>query len=133
MKQKSKCAHISKIGIYHSTADDIYRIEHIVPFLESEALSLFPELERLHLQRMNLEDELLSLHKQEKALREKVSALEELEDKRNEELASKMVASLLNEEPESAPSTLPKVSLEWCASPEKVRSLYASQTKALWR
>jgi hypothetical protein len=82
---------------------------------------------------MNLEDELLSLHKQEKALREKVSALEELEDKRNEELASKMLASLLNEEPDPAPPTLPKVSLEWGASPEKVRSLYANQTKALWR
>jgi len=87
-------------------------------------MSHFPELERLHLQKLNVVSELQRISEREQALRARVNALEKLDSIRNEELASKTVTSILGEKLESAPSTLPQQSFEWSASPAKVKELY---------
>jgi len=86
-------------------------------------MSHFPELERLHLQKLNVLSELQRLGDKEKALRERVNALEKLEFIHNEELASKTITSILEGKPESAPSSLSKKSFEWSASPTKILEL----------
>ena len=50
-------------------------------------MSHFPELERLHLQKLNVLSELQRISEKEQALSEQVGALEKLEFIRNEELA----------------------------------------------
>jgi len=86
-------------------------------------MSYFPELERLHLQKLNVLSELQRLGDKEKALRERVSALEKFESIHNEELASKTMTRILEGKPESAPSSLSKESFEWSASPTKILEL----------
>ncbi len=70
-------------------------------------MSLFPELERLRLQKINLEDELRFLCEREKALEEIVKTLEE-----------KLKAQ------ELARPVFQQTPLKWNVSPEKFLELY---------
>ncbi len=82
-------------------------MQHIDFFATGEnKLSLSTQLERLHKEKVDLVDELRSICEEEKALKEIVSILEE-------KLAVQDLAC-------------PKKPVEWCASPEMVRSIYLS-------
>ncbi len=72
-------------------------------------MNLSTELEQLRKRKVDLIDELQSIREEERALKEIVDMLED-------KLAIQ----------ELAPPPLPIKPLEWCSSPEKVRSLYSS-------